>query len=74
MSSPSFWLEASPEAPTELLAWAAADSPPKEALSPWLQALSVSAPATASAKVQFKVRGDKNRRFVDVVPGDAVPG
>jgi large subunit ribosomal protein L27 len=30
--------------------------------------------ALVDGKVQFKVRGDKNRRFVDVVPGDAVPG
>jgi len=30
--------------------------------------------ALVDGKVQFKVRGDKNRRFVDVVPGDAAPG
>lgn len=30
--------------------------------------------ALVDGKVQFKVRGDKNRRFVDVVPGDATPG
>jgi large subunit ribosomal protein L27 len=29
--------------------------------------------ALVDGKVQFKVRGDKNRRFVDVVPGDVVP-